>query len=99
MDDGGKTGVMECKTKGDDVSGNGVECRADEGCGTDDGKTDCGRSSMGGTLNECRDGSMAFILEREGHRFLAKAETAGTAAHSSCDLNVRREGNGDGLAV
>ena len=99
MDDSSKTDVMECKTEGDDASGNGVECRADEGCGTDNGKTDHRRSSMGGILNEGRNGSMAFILEREGHRFLAKAETVGTAACSSCDSNVRREGTGDGLVA
>ena len=99
MDNGGETGVMECKTEGDDASGNGVECRADEGCGADDGKTDHGRFGMGGTSKEGRDGSTAFILEREGHRFLAKAETVGTAACSSCDSNVRREGTGDGLVA
>ena len=99
MDDSGETGIMECKSEGDNVSGNRVECRDEEGCGTDDGKTDRGRSGMGGTLNEGRDGSAAFILEREGHRFLAKAETVGTAACSSCDSNVGREGTGDGPAV
>ena len=99
MDDGSETGVMEHETEDDNASRNGVECRADEGCGADDGKTDHGRFGMGGTSNEGRDGSTAFILEREGHRFLAKAETAGTAACSSCNLNVRREGTGDGPAA
>ena len=99
MDCGGETGEMRCGTEGDDAGENRVECGADEGCVVSDVRMDCGRSGMHGTSNEGKVGSVALRHEKEGHRFLARVETAGIAACSRCDSNVGKESVGDGLVA
>ena len=99
MDGGGKTGEMRCGTEGDDAGKNRVECGTDEGCVVGDIRMDCRRSGMHSTSNEGKVGSVALRHEKEGHRFLARVETAGIAACSRCDLNVGRESMGDGLVA
>ena len=96
---GGETGETRRGTEGDKAGKNDAECEADEGCDTGEGRKDRGRSGMRGTLNEGKVGSVALRREKEGHRSLARVETAGIAACSRCDSNVGKESVGDGLVA
>ena len=84
MDGGSETGETEHRTgEGDDAGENGVEHGADEECNAGDRRADCRRSGLGDMSNKGKDGSTALRLESKGNQLLAKAETAGTAAHNN----------------